>query len=245
MQTRNKRVKLITEQGDTLREVYGVATNDTPYCFDEHKLKEIWASPPIKTYGTPKHIIIGIDTNSGKFKTSTKSTSKFALISGIENRDNFCIVGIDNLDANVPSDYTPALIRHMRELERRFPHSQLVVIVDGMLAMDGGVIQEKFQHNCVNNVVFVSTGNAKPGVQIGADEKRDFMITMNEAINSDKITFHKEITTSHPNLTKLKDEFLDQMCKYSQLKIAPDDPYKAVSVHFTGKLMKGQCDDLW
>lgn len=236
----------MTDEGDIAREIYGVATNDTDCIFNEHKLKEIWAAPPVRPYGVPKHVIIGIDTNSGRFKTDTKATSKFAMISLIENRDNSCIVGIENVDATVPSHYTPVLINHMRELERRFPHSQLVVIVDGMLAMDGGHIQEKFFHNSINNVVFVSTGNAKPGVQIGPDEKRDFMITMNDAINEDRITFHQEITTSG-NLKQLKEEFLDQMCKFSQLKLRPDkdDPYKPVSIHYTGKLVKGQCDDLW
>lgn len=233
-----------TDEGDTYREIYGVMVNDTPYCFSEPKLKEIWDSPPVQIYGVPKHIFISIDTNSGKFKTSTKSTSKFALLSGADNRDHFVIIGIENIDANIPDHYTPALINHMRILERRFPHSQLVVIVDGMLGMDGGVIQREFNRHSVKNVIFVSTGTEKPGVIITDAVKRDYMITMNDAINSNQIAFTENLITSHKNLSKLKEEFLDQMCKYSQLKDIPDEPHKPISIHFTGKLVKGMCDDL-
>lgn len=235
------------DEGDKLREVYGVVADNDISCFDQHKLKEIWARPHVNHYGTPKHIIVGIDTNSGKHKTSSKTTSKFAMVSFIKNIDHNCIVGLENLEARVPDDYTDQMIHHVRELQRRFPHSQLVAIVDGMLAMDGGVIQREFRRNMVNDVIFVATGDGKPGVLILPETKRDFMITTNDVINRDEIAFHKEITTSSKDLPKLKEEFLDQMCKFSEIKKRPkedDEEYKPVNVYFTGKLTKGMCDDL-
>lgn len=247
MQTRSKSLKLTTnEQGDKLREIYGVATNESPFCFDEPKLKAIWNQPGINVYGTPKYIIVGVDPCNGRFKTTTKITSKFAIVSCVKTMDTFCLTGYDNVEATVPEHYVPIMLAHFRDLQRRFPHSMFVVIVDGMTGMDASRIEAELRLGLINNIIMMGTGTEKPGVLIGPEQKRDFMITMSDAINSNRINFHKEITTSSDDPAKLKAEFLDQMCKYSQLKVRPEkaEAYTPVSIHFTGKLTHGMQDDL-
>jgi hypothetical protein len=235
----------IIDEDTRNRELRGINTKGSPYCFEGDKVRHIFAKPRMNAMGYIRDIYIIVDTNTGNEDQHATITSKFALISLTTFFDGgYLILGAENIVSNVPQDYLPQVKDHIARLKRTFPNANCWMATEGVMGQDASWVKDAMTAYGYHDLIFYSNKKQKDGFKTTWQSKFDMMLLTQKLIFEDKIHIYNGFITSAPDIAVLFEEFQKQMCVFSQQKSKPKNPADVVRVKLTGKIEKGACDDL-
>jgi hypothetical protein len=236
---------MIPDEDDRNRELRGIKSIASQFCFDAPRVKQIFTLPRLKVLGFPQSGYVFLDTNRGNEDEHATISSKFAMISVLKNFDGgYLIIGAEDIINNKPSDYMPQVKAHMRDLKKRFPSTQFYAAIENNHAQDSGWISDVLIDENYKNVIFAYEKELKVGIKTTGPIKLSMMLLLDKHINEGKINICQDFTTSAENPEDVLNELRDQLCRYSKIKSKPKEPSDTIKVKFSGKIQKGYCDDL-
>lgn len=236
---------MIPDEDDRNRELRGVKSAASPYCFDAAVVKALFALPRLNVLGNPRDVYMFFDTNRGNEDEHATISSKFALLTLIKNFDGgYLLVGGEDIINNKPTDYMPQVHEHVAEIKRRFPSSNVYCAIENNHAQDAGWISDAIIEEGYRDIIFAQEKEMKVGIKTTGPLKLSAMLNLDKILREGKLNICREFTTSSDNPDKVLNELKDQLCRFSKIKSKPALPHDTIKVKFSGKLQKGYCDDL-
>lgn len=237
------------ESGDYDREILGLNIQGSNAVFPVDKIGMMFASTERELRGEQIEgvIFVTIDPNTGQYDRGTEAQSKFAIVTLIEAPGRgVSILGMESIPGCNPSDWTPYLIEHLRQIRTNESTKTrpIVFMIESNLGQMADMILAEIVRAGILNIHCYSPDEVRAGVRTTHPIKENMYVKTIELLNRDRIDFVHPFISIHQPKEKVKAELKAQMLQYSRIRKAGTDPAQPPSVSYTGKLSKTTCDDL-
>lgn len=218
------------------RETMGLNKPVPNTCFDSEQLEKLFSNPrrSVPELVLP-YVFMAIDPNGGSEKSATR-ISDFAVCTSIG--PGFEILGLEAIDAAVPSDYETRLENHLKTVQKipRLSHAKLIVSIEGNLAHEAYHISEFIKAKSpFLQTHFLGDMERKPGVKTTEKSKDELQRVFSTALGTEQISISSNFVTTHENPAELLKMAKHQLMKYAYVAVPGKTLFQETRWKFSGK----------